>query len=150
MFHVEQNENTFLCETRDYLATGETFKIFLDENKIIGKTSPFPKKEEMDKYYESEDYYPHTITKKTIISSLYAIARKYMHRKKFIWMKRYLKENSNVLDFGCGSGDFVDFLRHKSVNAYGYDPKTKFNKPGSPKYLTDKEIWRNEKYDIID
>jgi 2-polyprenyl-3-methyl-5-hydroxy-6-metoxy-1,4-benzoquinol methylase len=36
-----------------------------------------------------------------------------------------LKQNPTVLDYGCGNGIFVDFLKSKGVNAYGYD---KFNK----------------------
>ena len=44
MFHVEQNTKDLHCEAQDYLVTGEKFKVYLDENKIIGKTIPVPKK----------------------------------------------------------------------------------------------------------
>ena len=55
MFHVEQNKKNLHCETKDYLVTGEKFKVYLDQNNIIGKTHPVPQKEEMNKYYESAD-----------------------------------------------------------------------------------------------
>ena len=45
MFHVKQNKKKFLCETKDYLATGERFKVFLDDKEVVGKTIPVPKKQ---------------------------------------------------------------------------------------------------------
>ena len=149
MFHVEQNEKNFHCEAKDHLVTGERFKIYFDETKAIGKTAPIPKKEEMSKYYFSESYRPHSANKRSLIDSLYVVARNHMHRKRLMWMKNYLKRRSNVLDYGCGSGDFVKFLRNKSVNAFGYDPNVNFNKTNSPSYLTNKEDWKHKKYDII-
>ena len=44
MFHVEQNKKNLHCETKDYLVTGEKFKVYLDQNNIIGKTHPVPQK----------------------------------------------------------------------------------------------------------
>ena len=64
-------------------------------------------------------------------------------------MKGFLKHNSNVLDYGCGSGSFVRYLRAKSINAYGYDPNIKLNNLGEFNYITDKDTWKNKKYDII-
>ncbi len=146
MFHVEQNKKNFHCETKDYLVTGEKFKVYMDQNNIIGRTHPIPKKEEMDKYYESEDYYPHSLKKKNLLTFLYAISRKYMHLKRLIWMRSYLKNNTRVLDYGCGSGDFVKYLRSKSIDAYGYEPRHNFCEHD---FLTNEKIWKNKKYDII-
>ena len=148
MFHVEQNNKNLHCDSKDYLVTGESFKVYLDENKIIGKTIPVPKKTEMIKYYDSNQYLPHFLNKKNLITIIYSIAKKQMHRKKFEWMSRHLNPNSSVLDFGCGNGDFVNYLRAKSVTAYGYDPNIKFNLD-SPGYLSNKANWAGNKYDII-
>ena len=146
MFHVEQNKKNFHCETKDYLVTGENFKVYLDPNNIIGKTHPVPKKEEMGKYYESERYYPHSLNKKNLLTFLYTIIRKYMHLKRLMWMRGYLKNNSSVLDYGCGSGDFVKHLRSKSIDAYGYEPNYNFC---DHDFLTNQEGWKSKKYDII-
>ena len=149
MFHVEQNEKNLLYETRDHLATGEIFKIFLDENKIIGKTIPVPKRGEMYKYYTSKNYHPHSLNKRNLLTSIYSVVRKYMHRKRLVWMKSDLNKNKSVLDYGCGSGDFVKYLRKKSINAYGYDPNAEFNAIEETNFLTNRETWKNKKYDII-
>ena len=148
MFHVEQNKKNLHCETKDYLVTGERFRVYLDENKIIGKTIPVPKKAEMYKYYDSNQYLPHSLNKKNFITILYSVVKKQMHRKKLGWMSRHLKQNSNVLDYGCGPGDFVKYLRSRSVRAYGYDPNIKFSS-NEPAYLTNNSTWEKKKYDII-
>ena len=146
MFHVEQNKKNLHCETKDYLVTGEKFKVYLDQNNIIGKTHPVPQKEEMDKYYESEDYYPHSLNKKNSLTFLYTITRKYMHLKRLMWMRGYLKNNTSVLDYGCGSGDFVKYLRSKSIDAYGYEPNYNFYEHD---FLTNQKGWKNKKYEVI-
>lgn len=146
MFHVEQNKKNLHCETKDYLVTGERFKVYLDQNNIIGKTHPVPQKEEMGKYYESEDYYPHSLNKKNPITFLYTITRKHMHLKRLTWMRDYLKNNTSVLDYGCGSGDFVKYLRSKSIDAYGYEPNYNFC---DHDFLTNQEGWKNNKYEVI-
>ena len=64
MFHVEQSKKNLHCETKDYLVSGQNFRIYLDKNGIIGKTAPAPKRLEMNKYYQSRDYYPHSLNKK--------------------------------------------------------------------------------------
>ena len=144
MFHVEQNKKNLHCETKDYLVTGERFRVYLDENKIIGKTIPVPKKAEMYKYYDSNQYLPHSLNKKNFMTILYSVVKKQMHRKKLGWMSGHLKQNSNVLDYGCGSGDFVKYLRSRSVRAYGYDPNIKFSS-NEPAYLTNNSTWEKKK-----
>ena len=148
MFHVEQNKKNLHCETKDYLVTGEIFQVYLDEKKTIGKTIPEPKKEEMYKYYASNQYLPHILNKNNLMAVLYFMAKKHMHRKKLRWIRRHLKHNSNILDYGCGSGDFVRYLRAKSIMAYGYDPNIKFNISDSA-FLTNNPTWVKNKYDII-
>ena len=146
MFHVEQNKKNLHCETKDYLVTGKKFKVYLDQNNTIGKTYPVPQKDEMGKYYESEGYYPHSLNKKTLLTFLYKMVRKYMHLKRLTWMKGYLKNNTSVLDYGCGSGDFVKYLRSKSIDAYGYEPNYNFCEHD---FLTNQEGWTNIKYEVI-
>ena len=146
MFHVEQNKKNLHCETKDYLVTGEKFKVYLDQNNIIGKTHPVPQKEEMNKYYESEDYYPHSLNNKNLLTFLYKTIRKYMHLKRLTWMRVYLKKNTSILDYGCGSGDFVKYLRSKSIDAYGYEPNYNFREHD---FLTNQEGWKNKKYEVI-
>ena len=110
MFHVEQNQDTLHCAAKDYLVTGESFQVYLDKNKIIGQTFPFPQKLEMKKYYNSKEYSPLYLNKRTLLGNLYLTVRKHMNRRRLIWLKSSLKKSSSVLDYGCGSGEFVRYL----------------------------------------
>ncbi len=44
-----------IINTKDYLVTGESFKISLDEQTGVLKTTPTPNPETLKKYYESRD-----------------------------------------------------------------------------------------------
>ena len=46
--------------------------------------------------------------------------------------------NKIVLDYGCGRGDFVEYLKNKGIDADGYDPYSK----GYSQYPT-------KKYDLV-
>lgn len=43
------------------------------------------------------------------------------HRRMLANMNCYLNKESRILDFGCGSGDFVYQYRDAGFNAYGFD-----------------------------
>jgi 2-polyprenyl-3-methyl-5-hydroxy-6-metoxy-1,4-benzoquinol methylase len=148
MFHVEHNQENLHCASKDYLVTGESFQVYLDKNKTIGQTFPFPKKVEMNKYYNSKEYSPHHLNKRTLLGNLYLIVRKHMNRRRLIWLKSSLKKSSLVLDYGCGSGEFVRYLRSKSVAAYGYDPNLTVNSDESH-YFIKNDTWKKNTYDII-
>tara|TARA_B000000557_G_scaffold112485_1_gene91196 strand:- start:1059 stop:1643 length:585 start_codon:yes stop_codon:yes gene_type:complete len=61
-------------------------------------------------------------------------------------MRGYLENGTSVLDYGCGSGDFVKYLRSKSIDAYGYEPNYNFCEQD---FLTNQEGWTNKKYEVI-
>ena len=44
MFHVEQNKKNLHCETKDYLVTGEKFKVYMDQIKEMTVTFLFKSK----------------------------------------------------------------------------------------------------------
>ena len=148
MFHVEHNQENLHCAAKDYLVTGESFQVYLDKNKTIGQTFPIPKKAEMNKYYNSKEYSPHYLNKRTLLGNLYLAVRNHMNHKRLTWLKNYLKRSSRVLDYGCGSGEFVRYLRSKSVTAYGYDPNLTVNSDES-NYFIKNDAWKKKTYDII-
>ncbi len=43
------------------------------------------------------------------------------YQKKFTRITKFVKNPYLVLDFGCGNGTFVQFLRSKGYQSYGYD-----------------------------
>jgi SAM-dependent methyltransferase len=64
----------------------------------------------------------------------------YRNRWRMI-QQQGLGSASHILDYGCGAGLFVDFLRQQGVeNAYGYDPYV-------PKYADPQAL--NRRYDAV-
>jgi len=55
-------------------------------------------------------------------------------RSRLALMARFgLKKSHSILDYGCGKGLFVDYLKSKHFDAHGYDPYSDlYNQPISP------------------
>ncbi|MDD5613686.1 MAG: class I SAM-dependent methyltransferase [Candidatus Omnitrophica bacterium] len=56
------------------------------------------------------------------MSSLINFARYYTVRR---WFLCFLGQKYRILDFGCGNGELVYYLRQKGQEAYGVDPEVK-------------------------
>jgi len=41
--------------------------------------------------------------------------------KKFEFLQKYLPKNTKVLDFGCGTGDFIKVAKEQQYQCWGYD-----------------------------
>lgn len=64
-------------------------------------------------YYDAYPFKNHTLDYYTLIA---------YHNRLFRLKKSGLKQNHRILDFGCGAGLFVEFLKQKGYqNAFGYD-----------------------------
>jgi 2-polyprenyl-3-methyl-5-hydroxy-6-metoxy-1,4-benzoquinol methylase len=57
------------------------------------------------------------------------------HSERLNLLKSYRKYARAVLDFGCGSGEFIGFLKAKGYKAFGYDKSKKILK-----YLTSNKV----------
>ena len=49
-----------VLSTRDYVVSGENFEIIECNECEVRLTTPVPEPDEMDRYYESDKYYPHS------------------------------------------------------------------------------------------
>lgn len=47
------------------------------------------------------------------------------YHSTYCWILNFYKEKNNFLDFGCGEGEFVSYLRKKRCRSYGIDPDVK-------------------------
>jgi 2-polyprenyl-3-methyl-5-hydroxy-6-metoxy-1,4-benzoquinol methylase len=86
-------------------------------------TSPRPEDSRIGKYYLSENYISHAAAAKSIFDRIYLIARKYALKTK----QRLIEQNSirtknNLLDYGCGTGSFLNHMRHVGWNVEGVEP----------------------------
>ena len=149
MFHVEQLGKN---KVKDFLVTGEEFSLVIDsEVPEMLKTMPKPFTNELSKYYDSKEYISHTDSKKTFLDTIYQKVKRYnLKYKKDIITKSF--QPKTVLDYGCGTGSFVEYLNQNNINAFGYEPNENAlelakNKIGE-KLLNEDEVF-TKKYDVI-
>ncbi len=141
-----------ILSTKDYFLTQEGFNIDKCENCSLTFTNPQPSINEIHKYYQSEDYVSHGAKRFSLFDNLYILARSFSLK----WKLSIIKKNSSqgkILDYGCGTGDF---LKHSSLNGYsviGIEPSAKAReqatlKLGQRVYERIEEI-QHVKFDII-
>lgn len=104
----------------DYTTTKEEFVICQCPDCALRFTNPRPGLMESGKYYQSDDYISHTDSKKGLLNKIYQIARDYMISTKYkSTVKKY--NSKSLLDYGCGTGDFLKFCIDKGHNAIGLE-----------------------------
>jgi 2-polyprenyl-3-methyl-5-hydroxy-6-metoxy-1,4-benzoquinol methylase len=110
----------FLKST-DFFLTKEEFMIVSCSNCGMKFVNPRPDEKEIGKYYESTDYMSHDTGKKTGLNFLYRRARNFSLKKKFKIIEEYAK-GKKLLDFGCGTGEFIFFCKQNGFNVKGIEP----------------------------
>jgi 2-polyprenyl-3-methyl-5-hydroxy-6-metoxy-1,4-benzoquinol methylase len=105
----------------DFTVSHETFTVIRCENCGLGITSPRPDAENLGRYYQSEEYISHSGKSSGLMGPLYTTARKFALR----WKTRIVESQSKrgtALDFGCGTGEFLETLKRKGWKIEGIEP----------------------------
>lgn len=117
---------------QDHLVSQDSFAISECTKCKFKMTSPRPMDEELHKYYQSENYISHTGKGNNIINSIYKIVRNYTIAQKYKFIKDRVKKGS-ILDFGCGTGDFLKYFQKKGWIIRGIEPNNEARKIASEK-----------------
>ncbi|MDO5656086.1 MAG: class I SAM-dependent methyltransferase [Flavobacteriaceae bacterium] len=106
---------------KDFLVSQEEFSL-KPHSKIDGllQTHPIPI-QNLDAYYASDDYISHSKQAQSAIDNIYYLVRNYNLKLKFKLLQKHIS-GEKILDFGCGTGDFVKYLHQKNLDSYGYEP----------------------------
>ena len=117
-----ENNHQFLA-LKDYFLTQEEFKILeCNECKLLF-TSPSPTPDKIGNYYKSEDYLSHNEEKKGLFAKIYNKVKKINIKNKFnITVNGQQSTDNNLLDIGCGVGDFLLYAKEKGCNVTGIEP----------------------------
>ena len=102
---------------KDYFLTQEIFEIQETEIAGILKTSPIPKN--LDKYYKSNKYISHPQDSGSIKEKVYKFFQKFNLNYKRNILASEIGIGLKILDYGCGTADFVKFLEDEYIT-YGY------------------------------
>jgi len=108
----------------DYLVSKEQFNLVKCDACGFVFTNPRPDQEEIQPYYESEEYYSHRDEKKGLIERIYAYIRGINIKYKTELAGNYINKGERLLDYGCGVGFFIQAMNEKKVQTLGLEPSS--------------------------
>lgn len=112
-------EDFLNCE--DYTVSHEKFQIVSCKACGFQFTNPIPNISDLGNYYKSENYISHSNTKKGLVSKLYHLVRNYTLKQKLNLVSSYVSRGT-ILDYGCGTGMFLNLCQAKGWKALGFEP----------------------------
>lgn len=108
---------------KDYFYSGEEFLLWQCQVCGFVFTNPVPEESKSSYYYRSDRYISHTDSyRKQWVTRLYHIARQYMLRQKYKYIQRYVSEPDTMLDIGCGTGYFMQYMKQRGWRVKGIEP----------------------------
>jgi 2-polyprenyl-3-methyl-5-hydroxy-6-metoxy-1,4-benzoquinol methylase len=120
---------------KDYTVSQKDFQIQRCVECNFKFTSPRPEDAELGKYYMAEDYVSHSDTKKGVINKLYHGVRSYTLIKKLQLVIQHTKlKNGKILDYGAGTGAFLNTCKTNKWDALGIEPDETARKVMSDKF----------------
>ena len=117
---MSKNLNKFTI--KDYSVSGEEFELRYNRELDLLETFPQPSEENLSSYYKSDDYISHTDSKRNLFENVYHIVRKYALNQKLKLINSFHLESKNLLDFGCGTGDFLQTAFKANWTVFGIEP----------------------------
>ncbi len=115
------------------------------------KTTPVP--ENISQYYESDNYISHTDRKKTIIDKAYHFVKKRALKRKEKLISNLIEvSNKSILDFGAGTGAFLEILNKRGWHSIGVEPNEKARGLARDKNaicMASSEEIQNHSFDVI-
>lgn len=107
----------------DYSVSKEAFQLEYNSKYDLFKTNPIP--ENLDNYYQSEDYISHTDSKRSLFEKMYYLVKQYTLSQKERLIFSQVKKKGNLLDIGAGTGDFLAYAKSKKWEVVGIEPSSK-------------------------
>ncbi len=106
---------------QDFTVSKELFRLVRCQSCKFVFTNPRPDEKNIGKYYQSEEYISHQNKANSLTNILYKIVRNYTLRKK-VQMINSISSKGDILDFGCGTGYFLDACKKDKWNVTGVEP----------------------------
>lgn len=117
----QNNQNVFI-KVKDHSVSGELFDLI--ENKTYGylETVPKPSLDKLPEYYKTEDYISHTDSKRNLLEKVYHSVREISLKQKLKLIDSFQTTHKNLLDYGCGTGDFLKTAHQNGWHVSGIEP----------------------------
>ncbi len=117
------NFNHYITCT-DHSISKEKFTIVCCDQCGFKFTNPRPSTEQLPRYYESDDYISHSNQNNSLINIVYKNIRKFTVKQK-AGLITNLQPPNRLLDYGCGTGEFLEACQHKGWKTTGIEPAEK-------------------------
>ncbi len=121
---MKSNKTTYLT-VKDYSVSGEEFQLLHNKELDMLETFPQPLAERLSEYYKSDDYISHTDTKRNLLELVYHSVRQIALKRKLKLINSFDSESKNLLDIGCGTGDFLVTALKDNWTITGIEPDEK-------------------------
>lgn len=113
---------TEYLSVKDHSVSGETFKLLYNPELEMLETFPQPAPGLLPKYYQSKDYISHTDAKRNLFERTYHIIKSIALKRKLKLINSLTSEGKELLDIGCGTGDFLQIAQQNNWNVTGTEP----------------------------
>ncbi|MFH6603087.1 class I SAM-dependent methyltransferase [Maribacter algicola] len=136
--------------TKDYSVSQEEFELLYDPEMEMLVTRPIP--ENLDEYYQSEDYISHTDSRKSLVDKVYQTVKKFSFYSKLRLIDKFGGEERRLLDMGAGTGDFLLAAKSSGWKISGIEPNHDARMRAREKrveLLSEMELLRNQQFDVI-
>ncbi|RBP34693.1 2-polyprenyl-3-methyl-5-hydroxy-6-metoxy-1,4-benzoquinol methylase [Oceanihabitans sediminis] len=125
---MKKKESYF--KVKDYSVSGEEFELVQNKSYGFLETVPQPKEENLSEYYKTEDYISHTDSKRNLFEKAYHLVRSISLKRKLKIINSFSErannfdssEKKSLLDFGCGTGDFLQTAQKNNWKVLGIEP----------------------------
>jgi 2-polyprenyl-3-methyl-5-hydroxy-6-metoxy-1,4-benzoquinol methylase len=111
-------------EIKDHAVSKESFILCQCQKCSLLFTNPRPIEEEIGPYYDFPEYYSHEKNNKSLTHVLYNKVRNYAVIEK-VKLITELKGEGKLLDYGCGTGEFLNAAKVKGWKIKGVEPTSK-------------------------
>lgn len=125
---MKQKVGTTYLSVKDNSVSKESFELIRDEKYGFLKTVPQPIKEDLNRYYESEDYISHTDSQRNWFEKIYHLVKKKAIQNKIKLISTDRKHAGKLLDIGAGTGDFLLESKNRGWDVLGFEPNSNAQK----------------------
>jgi 2-polyprenyl-3-methyl-5-hydroxy-6-metoxy-1,4-benzoquinol methylase len=108
---------------KDYTVSNEIFDIVECPQCSLRFTQQVPDETQIGRYYQSEEYISHTDSKKGLFNKVYQLVRGVALGSKRQLVEKYATaQGKKMLDYGCGTGAFLQEMKQHGWTVTGIEP----------------------------
>lgn len=119
-------------QVKDFTVSNKLFELVKCQSCGFVYTCNPPDNNQIGLYYQSDAYISHTDSKKGLFNKVYQSVRNFSIRHKLNLVKLYSKRSiGTILDYGCGTGSFLHYMKLNGWNVAGIEPDPTAQKKAS-------------------